>query len=182
MRALAGARADSRRRGHRARADGRPLLVPGHDAALRPAAGRRDAARRAAADAVLLRRAAARRRDVLDRPLSERLELLDSIVPAAMRVPRIVTADVDEAQALSGRRARARARRRDGQVARRAVRGRAARLGVAQGQDGAHARPRRARGRVGLGPAPGMAEQHPPGRARSRRPAASSCSARRSRA
>jgi DNA ligase-1 len=36
--------------------------------------------------------------DVLDRPLSERLQLLDDVIPAAFRVPRIVTADVDEAK------------------------------------------------------------------------------------
>jgi DNA ligase-1 len=35
---------------------------------------------------------------VLDRPLSERLQLLDAIVPAAYRVPRIVTADAQEAK------------------------------------------------------------------------------------
>jgi DNA ligase-1 len=35
---------------------------------------------------------------VLDRPLSSRLELLEAIVPAAYRVPRIVTADVEEAK------------------------------------------------------------------------------------
>ena len=35
--------------------------------------------------------------EIMDRPLSERLSLLDAIVPAAFRVPRIVTSDVDEA-------------------------------------------------------------------------------------
>jgi len=34
---------------------------------------------------------------VVDEPLSERLKLLDSVIPAALRVPRILTADVDEA-------------------------------------------------------------------------------------
>ena len=35
--------------------------------------------------------------DVLDRPLSDRLSLLDAVAPAAYRVPRIVTADLEEA-------------------------------------------------------------------------------------
>jgi DNA ligase-1 len=39
---------------------------------------------------------------VLDRPLSERLQLLDAIVPAAYRVPRIVTGDVEEATRFQG--------------------------------------------------------------------------------
>jgi ATP-dependent DNA ligase I len=36
--------------------------------------------------------------EVLDRPLSSRLELLEAIVPAAYRVPRLVTSDVEEAK------------------------------------------------------------------------------------
>jgi len=36
--------------------------------------------------------------DLLDRPLSERLQRLDAILPGAMCVPRITTADVDEAK------------------------------------------------------------------------------------
>lgn len=35
--------------------------------------------------------------DLLDRPLSERLQRLDELVPAELRVPRIMTADVDDA-------------------------------------------------------------------------------------
>jgi DNA ligase-1 len=35
--------------------------------------------------------------EVLDRPLAERLRLLEAVVPVAFRVPRIVTSDVDEA-------------------------------------------------------------------------------------
>ncbi|HEY8176110.1 MAG TPA: ATP-dependent DNA ligase [Gemmatimonadaceae bacterium] len=34
---------------------------------------------------------------ILDRPLSERLQRLDEVLPAALRVPRLVTGDVDEA-------------------------------------------------------------------------------------
>jgi DNA ligase-1 len=40
--------------------------------------------------------------DVLDRSLSERLQLLDAIVPTAYRVPRIVTPDVEEAKRFQG--------------------------------------------------------------------------------
>jgi DNA ligase-1 len=36
--------------------------------------------------------------DLLDRPLAERLQRLDAVVPQALRVPRTVTADVDEAK------------------------------------------------------------------------------------
>ena len=36
--------------------------------------------------------------DLLDQPLSERLRQLDAAVPAAARVPRIITADVEEAR------------------------------------------------------------------------------------
>ena len=35
---------------------------------------------------------------ILDRPLSVRLQRLDAVVPAPMRVPRLVTGDVDEAK------------------------------------------------------------------------------------
>ena len=36
--------------------------------------------------------------DLLDRALSERLQRLDAVVPPAMRVPRVVTSDADEAR------------------------------------------------------------------------------------
>ncbi|MGH7717594.1 MAG: ATP-dependent DNA ligase [Gemmatimonadaceae bacterium] len=36
--------------------------------------------------------------DVLDRPLTERMRLLDQIVPERYRVPRVVTSDVDDAK------------------------------------------------------------------------------------
>ncbi|HEY7567819.1 MAG TPA: ATP-dependent DNA ligase, partial [Gemmatimonadaceae bacterium] len=36
--------------------------------------------------------------DLLDRPLAERLQRLDQIVAAEMRVPRVITADADEAR------------------------------------------------------------------------------------
>ena len=57
-------------------------------------------------------------------------------------------------------------RGRDGQVARRALRGRAPRRGLAEGQAVAHARPRRARRRVGPRPPARVAQQPPPRRAR----------------
>ena len=38
--------------------------------------------------------------DLLDRPLAERLTRLETLIPPSMRVPRIVTADVDEAKAF----------------------------------------------------------------------------------
>ena len=40
--------------------------------------------------------------DVLDRPLSERLQRLDAIVPERFRVRRVVTSDVDDAQRFEG--------------------------------------------------------------------------------
>ena len=48
---------------------------------------------------------------ILDRPLSERLQRLDAIVPATMRVPRLITGDVEEAKAFD---ADARARGHEG--------------------------------------------------------------------
>src|SRR5207237_1685068 len=38
--------------------------------------------------------------DVLDQPLLDRLRRLDAIAPSALRVPRVVTADLDEAKAF----------------------------------------------------------------------------------
>jgi DNA ligase-1 len=38
--------------------------------------------------------------DLLDRPLAERLTRLEALIPPSMRVPRIVTADVDAAKAF----------------------------------------------------------------------------------
>ena len=36
--------------------------------------------------------------DLLDRPLSERLQRLDDILPPTLRVPRVVPSDLDEAK------------------------------------------------------------------------------------
>ena len=79
------------------------------------------------------------------------------------------------------RRSRPRPRGRDGQVARRAVRGRATRRRLAEGQAVAHARPRRARGRVGPRPPQGKLSNLHLG-ARDPETAGTSCSARPSRA
>ena len=92
----AGARADPRRRGDRARADGAPHAVPGHDAPLRPQARRRAHARASCRCAVFffdclhLRR----RERSLDRPARERFAALADALPAALVIPRLVTADV----------------------------------------------------------------------------------------
>ena len=82
-------------------------------------------------------------------------------------IPRIVTATPPRPSAFLRRGARARPRRRDGEGARRAVRGRAARRGLAQDQARAHARPRGARRRVGQRPAQRLALEPAPRRARS---------------
>ena len=68
-------------------------------------------------------------------------------------LPRIVTRDPDEAERFFERRARRRPRGPDGQVARRALRRRPARLPLAEAEARAHARPRGARGRAGQRPA-----------------------------
>ena len=78
----------------------------------------------------------------------------------------------------AGRRPRGRAR----QVAGGALRGRAPRRRLAEGQAAPHARPRRAGRRVGPRAPPRLAEQPAPRRARSVGRRASSCSARPSRA
>ena len=115
-------------------------------------------------------------------PRSERLSALDAIVPADQRVDRLVTSDAAAAQALPRRDAGRRPRGRDGEVTDRAVRGGPPRRGLAEGQAGAHPRPRRAR------PSSGDRADAPASCPTSisapaiRRPAISSCWARRSRA
>ena len=104
--------------------------------------------------------------DLLDAPASERAEALERLVPPEHRVPRLVTAVAAEAEAFLDRHARLGPRGRRGEVADRAVRRRPPRRLLGEGQAGAHPRPRRARGRVGLRPARGLAVQHPPRRPR----------------
>ena len=141
-----GRKLDVERMRARAAARGRLLRLPARSTARTCSTGRR-------------RSALARSRAVAARRRS--------------RIPRLVTADVADAEAFFAARARARPRGRDGQGARRAVRGRAPRRELAQAQARAHARPRRARRRVGQRPAQGLALQPAPRRARPRRPAAS---------
>ena len=94
--------------------------------------------------------------DLLDRPLAERSAILTALV-GPWRVPAIETDDADVGRGVPRRRARDRPRGRDGEGARLALRGRSPGRVVAQGEAGAHARPRRARGRVGTRPAAGLA-------------------------
>ncbi len=103
--------------------------------------------------------------DLLDRPTGERLATLDAIVPDHQRVDRLHTSDPEAAQGVSRRDAGRGARRRDGEVTGGALRGRAPRRGLAEGQAGAHARPRGPRRRVGVGSTDRQAVEHP-----SRRP------------
>ena len=105
--------------------------------------------------------------DLLDEPLARRGEALDAAVAPELRVPRARRRGCRARPARAvRRRARRRARGRGREGARRAVRGRPPRLGLAEGQAGAHARPRRARGRVGPRPPPRPALEPPPRRAR----------------
>ena len=80
--------------------------------------------------------------------------------------PRLVTADPAAAEAFVADVLAARPRGRRRQEPRRALRRRPPRRRLGQGQAGPHPRPRRARRRVGLRPAQGLALQHPPRRAR----------------
>ena len=123
--------------------------------------------------AVLLRRAAPRRRRPA-RPAARRTRPRSSpTLVGEWRVPAIETDDRGRRRSVPRRRARDRPRRRDGEGARLALRGRSARRVVAQGQAGAHARSRRARGGVGTRSPARLALEPPPRRARSRAPAGS---------
>ena len=103
--------------------------------------------------------------DLLDLPTADRLAVLDRIVPAEQRVDRLVTADPDEAQEFLDRTLEA---GHEGVMAKSLDAPYEAgppRRRLAQGQAGAHPRPRRARRRVGLGTPPRQAVEHPPRRA-----------------
>ena len=151
---LAGARAGPRRRGGRARRRRRAAAVPADDAPFRPQARCRAHARRSAAGGLLLRLPAPRRHRA-DRPAGARTFRCAGRRSAAAagdsapdhRRPRCRAG-------LLCRCARARPRRGDGQGTRCAVRGRQPRRELAEGQAHAHARPRRARRRVGPRPSP----------------------------
>ena len=102
---------------------------------------------------------------LVDRSLLERLEALERVV-GEWRVPGIVTTDADAAERFLEE---AIAAGHEGVMVKDAsspYRGRPARRLVAEGQARAHARPRRARGRMGQRPADRMAVQHPPRRAK----------------
>jgi hypothetical protein len=103
---------------------------------------------------------------LLDRPAGERFDALAAALPKALVIPRIVTADVAAAEDFY---ADALARGHEGVMAKALdapyEAGRRGRQ-LAQGQARAHARPRRPRRRVGARPAPGMALEPAPRRAR----------------
>ena len=148
----------ARRRVARPRPRRQPAEVPGHD--------ERHARRCARSSSTCSTPTA---QSLIDRPLPERKAVLAELVPAGLRLPTLDTADADEAEAFADDGARRRPRGRDGQGARLAVPGRPARRDVAQGQAGAHARPRGARRRVGPRPSARLAEQPAPRRPRRRR-------------
>ena len=137
-----------------------PARVPGHGLADRrrgAAGGRRDvplrrAARRRRRPA---RHAARRARRAARRRSRRSCRSRACSPPIRTRAQRVL----DEAL-------RAGPRGRGGQGRRLALRGRAARQGVAQGEAGADLRPRRARRRVGPRPAAGLALEPAPGRPR----------------
>ena len=120
--------------------------------------------------------------DLLDLPTSERIAALDAIVPKEHRVDRLDHRRRRGGTGFPRRHAGGRPRRRHGEIADDALRGRSPRRGLAEGQARAHARSGGARRRVGVGPPHRQAVEHPPRRQGSRRPANSSCSERLSKA
>ena len=104
-------------------------------------------------------------RDLVDSPGSERLEALAGLVPEAAPGPPAGDVRRHRGRGVRLARARPRPRGRGGEEPRRALRRRAARLGMGEGEAGPHPRPGGARRRVGLRPPPRLALQHP-----SRRP------------
>ena len=104
--------------------------------------------------------------DLIDLPARERLDVLDARLPTGAHRSPPRDERCGGSAGVPRRRARARPRGRHGQVARRAVRGRTPRSRLAEGEAGAHARPRRARRRVGARSADGQALEPPSRRAR----------------
>ena len=161
--------ADPRRRSDRA-APRRPAAsVPADDAPLRPQARRRSAARASCRSSVFFFDCLLRRRRVARRPPAARAPRRARRGAAREKLvtPSLVTADVADGRALLRRGARARPRRRHGEGAGRALRGGAARRGLAEGEARPHARSGGARGGMGPRPAQGLALQPAPRRARS---------------
>ena len=147
------------------RADGRPACVPGDDEPVRIRRRRSRGTRIVPAHRLSLRLPPSRRR----RPPRPSL-------PGAVRAPRDsrarAPARVEARDRRPGHRralprggARTRPRGRHGEGARRAVRGGQARSRLVEGEARAHARPGRARGRMGPRTAPRPAEQPPSRRA-----------------
>ena len=102
--------------------------------------------------------------DLVDRPLTERLEVVQAVV-GERRIPGIVTASPDEAAAFLDA---AIAAGHEGVMVKSVdshLRRRSARRRVAQGQAGEDPRPRGARGRVGARPARGLVVEPAPRRA-----------------
>ena len=139
--------------------DGAAAPVPGHDEPVRQQARRRRAPRAGPAVAGLLRLPPRRRRGP-PRPAARRAP---HRAPGRVSCPRRCGCrrPSDRAarggRALPRRRDRARPRGRDGEGARRALRGGPPRRGLAEGEARPHARPRRPRGRVGARAPPGKA-------------------------
>ena len=142
-----------------------PAAVPGHDERLRPGRGRRRRARACSRGSSTSSTSTAT--TCIDRPLTERLAALERVA-GPWRIPGVITDDAAEAQRVLDEALAHGPRGRDGQGRRVALRGRPPGRGVAQGQAGPHARPRRARRRVGQRAAPGLAVQPPPRRPRPR--------------
>ena len=76
----------------------RPFQVTASRAGTQADAGQADARR--PADAVLLRPAAPGRADLIDEPASVRQALMAEVLPADLRVPRLMTGDVADAEAF----------------------------------------------------------------------------------
>src|SRR6266705_3366264 len=106
--------------------------------------------------------------DLTARPARERFDALAKFLPAKILIPRLVTGDKGAAQAFYDDALAPRPRGRHGEGAGGPVRGRKPRRRLAQDQKGAHARPRRHRGRMGQRPPQGLALQPAPRRARPR--------------
>ena len=90
--------------------------------------------------------------DLLDHPGRERAAALEGLVPPEHRVSRLVTGSSEEAETFARSLDRLRPRGRRRQASRCALRRRATRIGLGQGQAGAHPRPGRAGRGVGIGP------------------------------
>ena len=163
----AGARGRARRRGDRRRRRSPAARVPGHDELVRtrPHRGRgcRGRARR-----VLLRRAARRRRRP-HRPAARRATRGRARARGRAAHPRPRDRVTGRGRGVPRRRARGRSRGRDGEGTRLDLRRRSPRWRVAQGEAGADAGSRRARGRMGARAAAGLALEPAPRRTRSRR-------------